>query len=431
MKLSRCFIVSILISGANFFSCATTASVIVTKPPLWNTSAISRITISPFTSENSQTGRQVAQFFTAKAAQNILDTGKFILIDYADIARLEKTGENIADHVDAIFSGRINRIASKDRSESYKDKTGKIHYTYYREVSFELSYMLKRAGDGAIIGQAVREDAVTVSSAERSGLDSVYDIVTAMATKQAAYLKRYIAPWQIAEKRVFEEDTMKDPRMKQAKAMLKEKSFHSAFTMYTNIYQDSLNFAAGFNAALCAEVLGDVAGAATLMRQLWEDTGNPKARTELARMQTVIADIAKVNQEYGGETDSIINSAVRQASRELLDKIPAGSRVSFVGGRGASQNTLDFVLEELSAAAVNTGTITVVDRQQINTIIAEQRFQLSGEVSDETAVSIGRLSGSQIIISCSITGAGSQRRLRVRAISLETGVILYQVSLQI
>jgi hypothetical protein len=431
MKLSRYFVVVIAISGAAFFSCATMASVMVTKPPIWNTSAISRIAVSPFASENSQTGRQVAQFFTAKAAQNILETGKFTLIDYTEIARLEKTGENIADHVDAIFSGRINRVASKDKWESYEDTKGKTHYTYYRDVELELSYMLKRAGDGAIIGQAVEEDTSTASSSDRNGLPAVYDMVSAMAASQAARLKRYIAPWQIVEKRVFEEDKMKDPRMKQAKVMLKEGSFRSALTVYTSIYRDSLNFAAGFNAALCAEILGDGEGAAALMRQLWDDTGNPKAFTELARLQTAIDDAAKVRQDYSGETGSVINSAVRQASRELLDKIPAGSRISFVGGGGSNQNTLDYILEELSAALVNTGTITVVDRQQINAITAEQRFHLSGEVSDETAVSIGHLSGSQIIVSCSITGASSQRRLRVRAIAVETSVILYQISLQI
>jgi hypothetical protein len=152
---------------------------------------------------------------------------------------------------------------------------------------------------------------------------------------------------------------------------------------------------------------------------------------ELTRLQIVIADTAKVNQEYSGNTDTIINSVVKQASRELLDKIPAGSRISFVGGRGSSQNTLDLILDELSEAVINTGTITIVDRQQINAIIAGQRFQLSGEVSDETAVSIGHQSGSEIIVFCSITGAGSQRRLRVRAITVETEVILYQTSMQI
>jgi hypothetical protein len=428
MKLLRSFVLFVVISSFSFFSCATTASIMVTKPPVWNTSAIRRIAVSPFTSSNSQ----IAQFLTITAAGNIQGTGKFTLVDYSEITRLEQAGENIADHVDAIFSGQVSRLDSQDGSESYQ-YGGKTYYSYYRDVNLEFSYILKRASDGAIIGQAVRGDSKTTYSSDSNGLPAVYDVAKTIAATQLEYLKRDIAPWQIEEKRVFEEDKMKDPRMKTAKVMLKEKSFRSAYTLYTNIYKESLNFAAGFNAALCTEIVGDIEEAADMMRQLWEDTGNPKAQQEFARMQTVIADIAKVNEEYSGESDTIINSAVKQASQELLEKIPSGSRISFIGGRdvNASQNTLDFILEELSVATVKTGTITVVDRQRINDIIAEQRFQLSGEVSDETAVSIGRISGSQIIVACSITGASSQRRLRVKAITVETSEILYQISLQI
>jgi curli biogenesis system outer membrane secretion channel CsgG len=414
------------------FSCATTTSVTVTRPPAWNTSAISRIAVSPFTAQSSD-ARQLAQFLTANVSMIIQGTGKFILVDYAEITKLEKARENIADHVDAIFSGSVTRLDSKDRTES---STGilsdEISYSYYRDVNLEFSYMLKRAGDGAIIGQAVKGDSnYAYSSKSRSDLSSAYDIAKAMAEKQLRNLRREIAPWQIVEERVFEEDKMKDPRMKTAKSLVKEKSFRSAHTLYLTVYEDSLNFAAGFNAAICVEILGNPEEAAALMQRLWVDTGNPRAETELTRLQIVVADMKKLNETYSGQTDTVINAAVKQASLYLIERIPTGSRISFVGGSDSGQNTLNFIIEELSTAIVNTGTFSVIDRREINTIIAEHRFQLSGEVSDDTAVSIGRMSGSEIIVSCSITGTGSLRRLRVRTISVEKGEVLYETSLQI
>jgi hypothetical protein len=51
-------------------------------------------------------------------------------------------------------------------------------------------------------------------------------------------------------------------------------------------------------------------------------------------------------------------------------------------------------------------------------------FQLSGEVSDETAQSIGKKLGAQTIMSGSITAIGNTYRLRIRAISVETAEIL-------
>jgi hypothetical protein len=83
-------------------------------------------------------------------------TGKFTLVDYAEIAKLEEAGENIADHVDAIFSGRVTRFGSHDRTESFEGYGGKTYLVYYRDVTLEFSYMLKRSGDGAIIGQSIR-----------------------------------------------------------------------------------------------------------------------------------------------------------------------------------------------------------------------------------------------------------------------------------
>jgi hypothetical protein len=91
-------------------------------------------------------------------------------------------------------------------------------------MSFEFSYMLKRAGDGVIIDQTVREDTLTESSSERNSLPALDDMVKTIAARQLRYLylKHDITPWQITEKRVFEEDKMKDPRMKQVKVILKK-----------------------------------------------------------------------------------------------------------------------------------------------------------------------------------------------------------------
>jgi len=52
------------------------------------------------------------------------------------------------------------------------------------------------------------------------------------------------------------------------------------------------------------------------------------------------------------------------------------------------------------------------------------KFQLSGEVSDATAQSVGKKLGAQTIISGAITAIGDSYRLRVRAISVETAEIL-------
>jgi hypothetical protein len=344
---------------------------------------------------------------------------------------LERARENIADHIDAILSGSIDHVAIKNWTEEHEGNDGKKTHTYYRSVDVDVTYALKRASDGAIIGQTSLAEYISDSASERSSLSSNYDLTTGALGRIARNFKRYVAPWSVSERRTFEEDTMKDKRMKQAKALVKEGSYRTAYSLYTTIYNETYNFAAGYNAALCAEILGDLSSAARQMQELWETTGNMKAQTAVARLQSSLSDIATINRDYSGEADSLLVGAIKQAGEELLAVLPSRSRISLVSGRGDNSATLEFVREEVTSVLVATGTITIVDRERIDAIVSEQRFQLSGEVSDETAVSIGRLSGAQIIVSCSITGASSQRRLRVRAITVETGIVLAQISLQI
>jgi hypothetical protein len=54
----------------------------------------------------------------------------------------------------------------------------------------------------------------------------------------------------------------------------------------------------------------------------------------------------------------------------------------------------------------------------------EQRFQLSGEVSDQSAVSIGNLLGANIVITGNISGTGSTQRLTLKALDVRTGQIV-------
>jgi hypothetical protein len=73
---------------------------------------------------------------------------------------------------------------------------------------------------------------------------------------------------------------------------------------------------------------------------------------------------------------------------------------------------------------VNDRVFTVVDRANLALIQQEMEFQLSGEVSDESAQSIGQKLGAQTIVSGSITPFGDLWRLTVRALGVEDATVL-------
>jgi hypothetical protein len=118
-----------------------------------------------------------------------------------------------------------------------------------------------------------------------------------------------------------------------------------------------------------------------------------------------------------------LDMAIRDASDYLNDNIPAGNMVVILNMQSSSRALSDYIIDELIANAVNDKVFTVVDRQQLDLIRAEQNLQLSGEVDDNLAVSIGKFFGAQTIVSGAITVLGDRYRLSIRALNVETALV--------
>ena len=89
------------------------------------------------------------------------------------------------------------------------------------------------------------------------------------------------------------------------------------------------------------------------------------------------------------------------------------------------QYLINDVIDNMTSAFIRNG-ISVVERQNIALIIAEQNLQMSGNVSDNEIISIGNLSGANTAVIVSITGAAAARRLQVRVLDLERGITTLQ-----
>ncbi|MDR1957385.1 MAG: CsgG/HfaB family protein [Treponema sp.] len=118
-----------------------------------------------------------------------------------------------------------------------------------------------------------------------------------------------------------------------------------------------------------------------------------------------------------------LDMALSNSTSYLRGRIPAGSKVLVLNFTSNWTQLSEYIVEELIGYIVNEGALAVVDRRNLDVIQQEMAFQLSGEVSDETAQSIGKKLGAQTIISGSIVAVGDMYRLRIRAISVETAQI--------
>jgi len=94
-------------------------------------------------------------------------------------------------------------------------------------------------------------------------------------------------------------------------------------------------------------------------------------------------------------------------------------------------NMLNDVVDEITKTVVQVGKLTVVDRLNQALINTEQQFQLSGNVDDNSAISMGKQLGAKYAVLCWISGASSTRKLNLRILNIETSQITDQTSFDI
>jgi hypothetical protein len=93
-----------------------------------------------------------------------------------------------------------------------------------------------------------------------------------------------------------------------------------------------------------------------------------------------------------------------------------------IGIEADSPALSDYIAEELWNHFEQSGKFTMIDRQNLARIQEELLFQASGLVDDESARSIGRLHGAEIIVYGKISPPDGGRRMTLYASDVEQGV---------
>jgi hypothetical protein len=122
-------------------------------------------------------------------------------------------------------------------------------------------------------------------------------------------------------------------------------------------------------------------------------------------------------------TASGIEGALEKASGDVSERFTANSKVAIVYITAEDRNTENYITGELEHLLQRRGFF-IVDRSDLDKIRTEQQFGMSGEVDDDTAASIGKLAGANIVITGKIDGEGNLRRLRLRALDTTSGQVV-------
>jgi len=392
-------IVTLIAAGLFLLSCATYVEIKSVRPAtIPGMDSVKSLGVRDFDNKSgTSVGSQIANHLSNKAKQGIQATGKFTLVSPND------------PNADGVFFGEVRSVQSKDSSSKreYKDKNENtvVVITYTRDVSVEFVYGVNSARTGMPLGTISKKGSRSDSNESSSDLKSVYDLAISAISSQMNSLEKDLVPTFQYNKRELMKETSKDKivkqKMKDAQALVKRGDQDEALRVYEEVAAEYGSVAARANAKLLRDAAESAAAAD--------------------------AQMASIDSQRTGTTDKAVQSAVAT----LNAKLTSGSVIMIMKSNSTDNNLLNDVMDQMTKSVVQGGKLKVVDRTNQAIIDAEQRFQLSGNVDDNSAVSIGRQLGAKYVVFCWISGQSSRRRLNIRVLSIETSQIVDQTDFEI
>jgi tetratricopeptide (TPR) repeat protein/TolB-like protein len=136
----------------------------------------------------------------------------------------------------------------------------------------------------------------------------------------------------------------------------------------------------------------------------------------------IVAVAVMITSVAFAQTEFSLDDGIARIARDIEAELPVETRIAVMNFESPSQRFSDYVLEELQGYLVNNKQLVVIERSRLELSRNEFAFPMSGEVSDESAVSIGNWLGAQVIVTGSLTDIGSRYRLWFKVLDTETGV---------
>jgi TolB-like protein len=138
----------------------------------------------------------------------------------------------------------------------------------------------------------------------------------------------------------------------------------------------------------------------------------------------VLYNAASSSRSLDQDTQAKLRDAVAAINAELIRTLPQNATVAVLSIGSNDSALSETIIDELEFSLVRARQFTVVDRGRLDQIRRERNFQMSGEVSDDSAVSIGSMLGASIVIVGTVSTGGVDGRITVRALDTQTAQIV-------
>jgi tetratricopeptide (TPR) repeat protein len=128
--------------------------------------------------------------------------------------------------------------------------------------------------------------------------------------------------------------------------------------------------------------------------------------------------------------EAIERSAEKIAAELSAGELSAGTLLAIAAVSSRDQNLSNYIMDELTGALVDLH-INIVDRRNLDKVRQELNFQMSEDVSGETAQAIGKFLGANRVITGQFIPFGDSYRCRFSAINVETARVVSTVRLNV
>ena len=150
------------------------------------------------------------------------------------------------------------------------------------------------------------------------------------------------------------------------------------------------------------------------------------------------------DEYYYTSTGIVIKTDTSSKTLNKLDDISNQIIKAFRGNKNTTIAILDFVnidgkksvlgqylAEQISNSLFQNSNLKIVERAQINRIIDEHNFNMSGFVDNETAAKIGYMLGATAVTIGTLTKVGNEISVNIKIIETESSLLLSSGATQI
>ena len=122
--------------------------------------------------------------------------------------------------------------------------------------------------------------------------------------------------------------------------------------------------------------------------------------------QQVIRPVVPPAPVSGYQLLDSLETAVYRAAWMIIENLPEGANVAVLSIATPDTDLAEIIIGIMEMQIWLTRKFNLVDRRTLDTIRAEHQLQYSGEVDDNSAVDIGRISGASVVVTGSVNQSG-------------------------